>query len=70
MLGVLWWYSYLCSLSTYPNSNSDLTIILKSERIGFWDESEIIEYEDNDMTNHYRKEMTEINLGIKEADLN
>ena len=46
------------------------TIILKSERSSFWDESEVIEYEDNDMTNHYRKEMTEINQWIKEADLN
>ena len=48
----------------------DESIILKSERIGFWDESEVIEYDDNDMTNHYRKEMTEINQWIKEADLN
>ena len=48
----------------------DETIILKSERSSFWDESEAIEYEDNDMTNHYRTEMTEINQWIKEADLN
>ena len=48
----------------------DETIILKSERSGFWDESEVIEYEDIDITNHYRKEMTEINQWIKEADVN
>ena len=48
----------------------DETIILKSERSEFWDESEIIEYENNDQTNNYRKEMTEINLWIKEAELN
>ena len=48
----------------------DETIILKSERSSFWDESEIIKYEDNNQTNHYRKEMTEINQWIKETDLN
>ena len=50
--------------------NCDETIILKSEKSGFWDESEVIEYEDNDLTINYRKEMTEINQWIKEADLN
>ena len=48
----------------------DETIILKSERSSFWDESEVIAYDDNDITNNYRKEMTEINLWIKETDLN
>ena len=48
----------------------DETIILKSKKSSFWDESEVIEYDDNDMTNHYRKEMADINLWIKEAELN
>ena len=48
----------------------DEMIILKSDKKGFWDKSEIIEYEDNDLTYIYRKEMKEINQWINEADLN
>ena len=48
----------------------DETIILKSDKKGFWDKNEIIEYEDNDLTYIYRKEMKEINQWINEAELN
>ena len=51
-------------------SVGDETIVLKKLKKGFWDESETVEYEDNEQTNHYRDEMTQINQWIKEADLN
>lgn len=46
------------------------TIILKREKNSIWDNSEALEYEDTDLTKHYRYEMTQINQWINEAELN
>lgn len=44
-------------------------IILKSEKVGFWDEAQVIDYNDTQETSRFRREMREINDWLRTADL-
>ncbi|MBB4521927.1 UNVERIFIED_ORG: hypothetical protein M2435_001957 [Rhizobium sophorae] len=44
-------------------------IILKSEKVGFWDEAQLIDYSDTEETGRFRREMREINDWLRTADL-
>ena len=50
-------------------SDGEETIILKREKNDLWDHGGTLEYEDNDLTNLYRDEMSIINQWIRNADL-
>lgn len=44
-------------------------IILKSEKVDFWDEAQVIDYADTQETGRFRREMREINDWLRTADL-
>lgn len=44
-------------------------IILKSEKVDFWDEAQLIDYSDTEETVRFRREMREINDWLRTADL-
>ncbi|NKN13969.1 hypothetical protein [Rhizobium laguerreae] len=44
-------------------------IILKSEKVGFWDEAQLIDYSDTEETGRFRREMRDINDWLRTADL-
>ncbi|WP_127431532.1 hypothetical protein [Rhizobium anhuiense] len=44
-------------------------IILKSEKVDFWDEAQVIDYKDTMDTSRFRHEMREINDWLRTADL-
>ena len=61
---------YHVELEDLGLSDGEETIILKREKNDLWDHGGTLEYEDNDLTNLYRDEMSIINQWIKSADLN
>ena len=61
---------YHVELEDLGLSDGEETIILKREKNDLWDHGGTLEYEDNDLTNLYRDEMSIINQWIKNADLN
>ena len=61
---------YNVELEDLGLSDGEETIILKREKNDMWDHGGTLEYEDNDLTNLYRDEMSIINQWIKNADLN
>jgi len=44
-------------------------IILKREKVDFWDEAQVIDYTDTEETGRFRREMREINDWLRTADL-
>lgn len=44
-------------------------IILKSEKVDFWDEAQVIDYSDTEETGRFRREMRDINDWLRTADL-
>ena len=61
---------YHVELEDLGLSDGEETIILKREKNDMWDHGGTLEYEDNDLTNLYRDEMSIINQWIRNADLN
>ena len=61
---------YHVELEDLGLSDGEETIILKREKNDLWDHGGTLEYEDNDLTNLYRDEMSIINQWIRNADLN
>ena len=60
---------YHVELEDLGLSDGEETIILKREKNDLWDHGGTLEYEDNDLTNLYRDEMSIINQWIRNADL-
>jgi hypothetical protein len=60
---------YGLRLEDLGKENDGEVIILRRAKVGFWDEGDLIEYEDTEQTRRYRSEVQTINRWLAEAEI-